>query len=126
MFSDSILFIKSLYVPGFLLLLKYSFSTSVLNSTLNLLSKCACLGLFFSYFLIDVKNVGNSFPTYVSAIPALDKSKGLFIFNPEINIKRGNRIVFDSDNYDVIKVNKSYDSVGIHHLEVLARLIDHD
>lgn len=49
-----------------------------------------------------------------------------FFFNPEINIKRGNRIFFDSDYYDVIKVNKCYDSSTVHHLEVLARLVDHD
>ena len=50
----------------------------------------------------------------------------IFFFNPEVVIKRGNRIVFDSENYDVIKVNKCYDSVGLHHIEVLARIIDHE
>lgn len=50
----------------------------------------------------------------------------IFFFNPDVNIKRGNRILFDSDLYDVIKVNKVYDSVGVHHLEVVARYVDHD
>lgn len=50
----------------------------------------------------------------------------VFFFNPDVVIKRGNRIVFLSENYDVIKVNQVYDSVGIHHLEVVARITDHD
>lgn len=50
----------------------------------------------------------------------------VFFFNPDVVIKRGNRIVFAGENYDVIKVNQVYDSVGIHHLEVVARYTDHD
>lgn len=50
----------------------------------------------------------------------------IFFFNPDVTITRGNRIVFENENYDVIKVNKCYDSVGLHHIEVIARLIDHD
>lgn len=49
----------------------------------------------------------------------------LFFFNPDVNITRGNRINFDSDLYDVLKVNKVYDSQGVHHLEVIARFVDH-
>lgn len=48
----------------------------------------------------------------------------VFFFNPDTTIVRGNRIIFDEDTYDVIKVNKVYDSTAIHHLEVVARLTD--
>lgn len=56
----------------------------------------------------------------------LNTDDDIFFFNTDVNIKRGHRIVFDGDNYDVIKVNKCYDAVGIHHLEVVARIVDHD
>lgn len=50
----------------------------------------------------------------------------LFFFLPGVVIARGNRILLDGDYYDVIKVNKLLDSVGLHHLEVKARFVDHD
>lgn len=50
----------------------------------------------------------------------------MFFFNPDVQIERGNRIVFDGDHYDVIDVNKVYDSKALHHLEVTARNTDHD
>lgn len=50
----------------------------------------------------------------------------IFFFDPSIAIKRGHRIILDNENYDVIKVNKCYDSTGVHHLEVVARFTDHD
>ena len=50
----------------------------------------------------------------------------MFSFNPDVVIKRGNRIIFTNETYDVIKVNPVYDSVGVHHLEVVARYTDHD
>ena len=48
----------------------------------------------------------------------------MFFFNPDVSIQRGNRIVFLGENYDVLKVNPSYDSGGVHHLEVVARFTD--
>ena len=48
----------------------------------------------------------------------------LFYLEPDVVISRGDRIIFDGDYYDVIKVNKSYDSKGVHHLEVTARQTD--
>jgi len=57
----------------------------------------------------------------------LNTDDDVFFFNADVVIKRGNRIVFDSENYDVIKVNKCYGgSSAIHHLEVVARLVDHE
>jgi hypothetical protein len=50
----------------------------------------------------------------------------IFFFNPDVTIARGNRIAFDGDHYDVIKVNKVYGATDIHHLEVVARLTDHE
>lgn len=50
----------------------------------------------------------------------------VFFFNSDVIIKRGNRIIFSGETYDVIKVNPVYDSVGVHHLEVVARFTDHD
>lgn len=50
----------------------------------------------------------------------------LFFFLPNVIVERGNRIVFEGDNYDVIKVNKLYDATSHHHTEVRARLIDSD
>lgn len=50
----------------------------------------------------------------------------LFFFDADVSISRGNRIKFDEEYYDVIKVNKSYDSKAVHHLEVTARLTDND
>lgn len=49
----------------------------------------------------------------------------MFFFLPGVVIARGNRILLLGDYYDVIKVNKVLDSVGVHHLEVKARFIDH-
>lgn len=50
----------------------------------------------------------------------------VFFFNPDVAIVRGNRIVFGGENFDVVKVNKLYDSTGVHHLEAIARLVDHE
>lgn len=50
----------------------------------------------------------------------------IFFFNPSVTIARGNRIVLDGENYDVIKINKCYNSSELHHLEVKARLSDND
>lgn len=50
----------------------------------------------------------------------------IFFFNPGQDVKRGDQILFDSEKYDVIKVNKSYGASAVHHLEVVARLQDHD
>jgi len=48
----------------------------------------------------------------------------VFFFEPDVEIARGNRIVEDGLSFDVIKVNKSYDGSGVHHLEVRARQVD--
>jgi len=48
----------------------------------------------------------------------------VFFFNADAVISRGNRIVIDAKNYDVIKVKKLYDSAALHHLEVVARAVD--
>ena len=48
----------------------------------------------------------------------------IFFFNPDADVVRGDRIVYDSQNYDVLKVNKVSDSSAVHHLEVRARLTD--
>lgn len=56
----------------------------------------------------------------------LNTDDHIFFFSAGVDILRGDRIVFDSENYDVVKVNKVYDSKGIHHLEVIARYVDHD
>lgn len=56
----------------------------------------------------------------------VNTDEDIFFFNPDVVVKRGNRIIFDIENYDVIKVNKNYDSKGIHHLEVIARITDHN
>lgn len=50
----------------------------------------------------------------------------IFFFTNDVIIKRGNRVLFDSELFDVIKVNKVFDSDGVHHLEVVARYVDHD
>ena len=50
----------------------------------------------------------------------------IFFFNSDVAVKRGNRIIFDTDAYDVVKVNKIYDAIGLHHLEVMTRFVDHD
>lgn len=50
----------------------------------------------------------------------------IFFFKPDVTIARGNRIVFNGENYDVIKVNELYDAKALHHLEVRARITDHD
>ena len=47
-----------------------------------------------------------------------------FFFNPDVVISRGNRIVLDGANYDVININKCYDSTTLHHVEVIARFVD--
>lgn len=49
----------------------------------------------------------------------------LFFFLPNAPVSRGNRILLDGVRYDVIDVNKSLDSVGVHHLEVTGRSVDH-
>lgn len=54
----------------------------------------------------------------------INKDTDTFFFNPDVTIERGNRIVYDGKNYDVIKVNKISDSRAVHHLEVDARHID--
>lgn len=48
----------------------------------------------------------------------------IFFFNPEVVIDRGNRIVSGGQTFDVINVNKLYNSTVLHHLEVTSRLVD--
>lgn len=50
----------------------------------------------------------------------------IFFFEADVDIVRGNRIVFDNEYYGVIKVNKLYDDEGVHHLEVKARATDNN
>lgn len=50
----------------------------------------------------------------------------LFYFDPCVDVKRNDIIVYDDEDYDVLKVNKSYDGTGVHHLEVLARYVDNN
>ncbi len=50
----------------------------------------------------------------------------IFFFNPGVAVVRGHRIVQDGNTYDVIKVNKLYDAESLHHLEVKARIVDHN
>lgn len=55
-----------------------------------------------------------------------NKDDDLFFFNSDVDIIRGNKIVFLGDDYDVIKVNKCFGATAVHHLEVVARLVDHE
>jgi hypothetical protein len=48
----------------------------------------------------------------------------IFNFQPDVEIVRGNRIVFEEENYDVIKVNNASDATGVHHIVVRARKTD--
>lgn len=54
----------------------------------------------------------------------VNKDDDVFFFDKDVTISRGNRIVLDGNNYDVIKVKKMYDSAGLHHLEVVGRFVD--
>jgi len=45
-------------------------------------------------------------------------------FSAGVTIIRGNRLLLDGEYYDVIKVNKILDSVGVHHIEAIARIVD--
>lgn len=45
----------------------------------------------------------------------------LFFFNPDVDISKGNRILIDSEYYEVLKVNKVLDSKAVHHIEVIGR-----
>ena len=45
----------------------------------------------------------------------------VFFFDADVSIKKGNRILIDGEYYDVLKVNKSLDSTGVHHIEVIGR-----
>lgn len=56
----------------------------------------------------------------------LNTDEALFFFLPDANVIRGNRILMDGDLYDVVKVAKLYNRTTLHHLEVLARLVDHN
>lgn len=49
-----------------------------------------------------------------------------FFFLPTAPVKRSHRLTIDGKKYDVVKVNKVRDSSAVHHLEVIARLTDHD
>lgn len=48
----------------------------------------------------------------------------LFFFDADALIERGDRILFNSEYYDVLKVEKRYDSQGVHHLEARSRIVD--
>ncbi len=50
----------------------------------------------------------------------------IFFFNPDVTISRGNRIVFDSESYDVLKVTKVFGFSAVHHIEVITRITDHE
>lgn len=45
-------------------------------------------------------------------------------FAPDVVIERGNRLLLSGEYYDVIKVNEILDSVGVHHIEAIARIVD--
>lgn len=48
----------------------------------------------------------------------------VFFFNPDAIVARGQRIVIEGKNFDVLKVKKMSDSKGVHHLEATARATD--
>lgn len=52
----------------------------------------------------------------------------IFFFNADQvdNVLRGRRIVENGVTYDIIKVKKCSDSIGLHHLEATAREVDHN
>lgn len=54
----------------------------------------------------------------------INRDDDIFFFLPNVTIRRGNRIVHDGENFDVIKVNKLYNAAALHHLEVRARYVD--
>jgi hypothetical protein len=57
-------------------------------------------------------------------IMRVNTDNDLFSFQPDVEIVRGNRIVFEGENFDVIKVNNASDNTGIHHIVVRARKTD--
>lgn len=65
-------------------------------------------------------------PNIKDGLSRLNTDESIFYFMPDVTIARGNRIVLDSENYDVVKVNKCQDSIGVHHIEAIARIVDHD
>lgn len=54
----------------------------------------------------------------------INRDDDLFFFLPDVTIERGNRIIEDGKNYDVLEVNKMYGAKVLHHLEVRARYVD--
>ncbi len=75
---------------------------------------------------VPCRKDSNNAPTVSDQKIRVNTDDDLFFFDPDVVIRRGNRISFDGDFYDVIKVNKSYGASEVHHLEVVARLTDHD
>lgn len=64
-------------------------------------------------------------PSYIDSQIRVNNEDDLFFFDASVSIAKGNRIFFDGEYFDVIRVNKSYGSAGVHHLEVVARQSDH-
>ncbi len=107
--------------------------TSLLINTCDIQSKAMVLSgyektLTWSDIASDVpcRKGSSGGPAINDGLLRLNTDESIFYFNKDVVIKRGNRIVFETENYDVVKVNKCQDAVGVHHLEVIARVIDHD
>lgn len=106
--------------------------SALLSSTCNIQAKTLALSGYetlptWANIATDVacrKDSANT-PSYSDAGIRVNSEDDLFFFDAEVSIIKGNRIVFDGDTYDVIRVNKSYGAVGVHHLEVTARHTDH-
>lgn len=75
---------------------------------------------------VPTRKDSDNTPRFDDELMRINTDDDLFFFMPDVELKRGNRIVFEGDNYDVLKVNKLYNASQLHHLEVRARAIDSD
>lgn len=107
--------------------------TSLLTSTCNIQTKAISRNTYepvvtWSAHLSNVacRMDSSNSPSYRDVGIRVNDDQCLFFFNPDVDIKRGYRIDFDGDFYDVIKVNKCFGQTEVHHLEVVAKVIDHD
>ncbi len=80
----------------------------------------------WSSFATDVlcRHDSDTSPKIQDGVTRENNDDDIFFFPADTTIARGNRILHEGLYYDVLKVNKLYDSEALHHLEVKARQVD--
>lgn len=75
---------------------------------------------------VPCRKTANTRPDIQDTEIRVNTDDDLFSFKPDVDIERGDRIVYEGNNFDVVKINKVYGGENLHHITVMGRLATTD